>query len=185
MKKIIKFLWNWILFIALPIPYLKVTTRGVMGGEWNTWFLSGQKSARREYDRSVSQMSFIWTGLFSTMLLSVGLHIACSDYSGRYLLDIVLSVIVIMWMVLLTPQIQLSYETWNWATASSFTNNLGEAGVHKHAFQKLAHNFLVMKMREYSDLDDFEEFNHLEHIFRVLDLWKGQRKDLGERTIMD
>ncbi len=178
MKKIMRFLWNWSLFIALPIPYLKVTVRGVSGGEWNTWFLQATK---REYGRSVTQMMCIWTGLCVTILFSVSLHVACSNYSDRYLIDIVLSTIVILWIILLTPQIQLSYEIWNWSLVSSFTNNLRGAGIHdKTSFQKMAQDFLIMKFRDANATNDFEVFNHLEHIFRILDLWKGQRNDFSK-----
>lgn len=180
MYSIMRFFRAWILFLAFPIASMRLERAGKVRGEWNTWLLSGLKSAKREYGRSVTQMGCIWWGLVVTTMFMVGIHFLLSGKTElQGVIDIVGVALLCMWISLLTPQVLLSYEMWNWVKVLKFGSFHFEHGVRDaEQVQNLAKIFLASEAGVAFEKGHYEEFTHLEYVMKRVDLWKGKRQDI-------
>lgn len=183
MKTVENFLKSILLFIFLPIPYFCIASSGRPQGEWNTW-LGEDSSAKRHYDSSVALMFSIWIGLFLTIVTSAIIHFLLrNNHFTQVIVDITMLTLNVMWISMLSSKIMLSYETWNWMKAIKFGNRLCETGrTESNQVAKAAFDFLTEELVIAGKNNSYKKFNHLEHIFRILDFWKGKRTDLADKA---
>lgn len=181
---------NWMkaimLFIILPIPVLYLDWVGKPRGEWNTWFLDGDTGAKRRYAGSVTLMLNIWAGIIFTTLAGLIIHLMCSmslSFDSGYLriIDVSMLALCLMWVVLLSPKIVLSYETWNWMKACKFLVRLHRSGIsERDVLNSHVKNFLAIEFKLAGEKGEYHVFNHLEDVMRSLHMWNGRRSDLAD-----
>lgn len=168
-------LWNkfW-LFVLLPIPMWQIFRNGAPFGEWNTWLVNDSRSAKRQYSGSVSLMFAIWIGIAATAMVACAEYYYFESRGWQFVLAL-----LITWIVNLFPKMATAYETWNWAKATNILAALHRHGLtDKTTFPKAIKEFLVEQFGHASRSGDFARFNHLESVFRCLDVWKGKRQEI-------
>ncbi len=184
-KKMMKAIW---LFIILPIPVLYLDTHGRPWFEWNTWLVDGDTAAKRRYASSVTLMFNIWVGIVLTTLVALLIHLICIMDAGHHIdntsikiIDTAMFALCSIWILLLSPKIMLSYETWNWMKAHKFLIRVYKSeNRDEKKIEGLVKDFLTIELKLASEKDEYKVFNHLEDVMRSLDAWKGRRKDLVE-----
>jgi hypothetical protein len=137
-------------------------------------------TARREYSRSVYQRANVVILLYLIIILIVSL--------GRTDIGKIIAgtPLVALCLILLTPQILLSYETWNWWKVSSLQRKFGKySGTYETGDAALiVKRFLIQEVciSRHGDLNRQSSFNHLFHLFRIMDFWKYSRRTLFEQA---
>lgn len=176
MKAIGNYLWNLMIFLITPILVILMECLGVQ--------VPYSSSVNREYSRSVHQRINVVFILYITV---IGLLLISQIVTYAVIVTVPLSLACI---AMLTPQVLLSYETWNWWKIASLQRRLRKyksVSYEKGEKATLIKNFLE-KEAMIADLYGYhhwERFNHLLHLFRTLEYWKGTRKELLERCGID
>jgi hypothetical protein len=94
-----------------------------------------------------------------------------------------MSILVLIWVIVSWPKIMTAYETWNWWKAFRFVVRMYDVGIRSNKDLRerlvpfLADEMTLALSRPYYS-QCLHEFNHLEYVFRLLDIWKGQRADI-------
>lgn len=175
---------NILMFLTMPIAMFVLDLSGRPRGEWNTWLVSGENSAQRQYRDSVTMMFCIWVGIFITGVFCVVVHVMLLNQASaiRYFVDIAMCLLLITWLILLSPKIMLSYETWNWVKAFKFLTKMHKSGYSKkNELKNIVLEHLVIELGVAKESGLMVEFNHLENVFRCLDLWKGKRGEIVDK----
>ncbi len=133
-------------------------------------------AATREYSRSVMQRVNVTFLLY----VIVSLIALFSPDLPRQIGGIL---IIVLCMVMLTPQILLSYETWNWCKIVSLQAQFRKCGGGSYERGELAiliQNFLKRELitAEMHGYHKWEKFDHIFHLFRTLEYWKRSKKEL-------
>ncbi len=176
MKAIKNYLWNLAIFLTTPVLLLVTEMLGIS--------VPNYPSAVREYSRSMYQRANVVFVMFVQLIV---IFLAIPDVRVA---TVVSSLIFIVFISLFTPQVLLSYETWNWWKLASFQRQLHHyksRGYENSDVAKLTENFLT---REVVTTDMYgyyawDRFNHLFHLFRTLEYWMRPRKELFKISGID
>lgn len=166
MNAIYRYLGNLILFIFLPLPLIGLS-RGVVGGQWNTW-LSGPPGhpcrAEREF-AVVREVGFIWIGTLVTVFFAI-LNISIQGMNAS---NEVVILINLVWLICSTPIILKSYQVWGWNKVNNFGLKMLQMG--KGIDRSVCVNeFIDGELKEAKRRDCYYDYRYVQHLVRVLGL---------------
>ena len=169
MKAIKNYLWNLAIFLTTPVLLLVTEMLGIS--------VPNYPSAVREYSRSMYQRANVVFVMFVQLIV---IFLAIPDVRVA---TVVSSLIFIVFISLFTPQVLLSYETWNWWKLASFQRQLHHyksRGCDNSDVAKLIENFLIREavITEMYGYHTWDRFHHLFHLFRTLEYWRRSKKEL-------
>lgn len=169
MRKIGNYLWNLVIFLITPPLFAVMDLLGSV--ERHTG------PAIRDYDRSVIQrmnvVLILYVHVFAMCFL-------CYIYKVTLYIP---AALFILSVAILTPQVLLSYETWNWWKIASLQRqfrSLKQGDYEKGELAKLIENFLASELMtaEMSGFHTWNRFDHVFHLCRILGYWKRTRREL-------
>lgn len=175
MKTLIRFFKNFLMFLILPFTWWKVESCGSIGLGFNTML---REKYRRSYNSSVLEPLLLWIGFFSTTLMFVVMDMVM--VKGNEIITFIIVVHSAIWFMALIPIIGRSYEATNWRKAALFSKGLREGNFSHGEIRRRVKGFLGGNLSLAIGDESNREFDHLEHVLRLLDLWEGSRKELME-----
>lgn len=175
MKTLIRFVENFLMFLILPIIWYQVESCGQIGASWNTML---RNKYRRSYNGSVSGPLMLWLGLFFNIILFVVMSIMI--VRDNHVITFIAVINNFVWLVVLTPIINRSYEAMNWRKAGLFSLSLRTQKLSKYELKERVKKFLVHNLVIAIKNGSNVEFDHLEYVLRVMDLWEGTRTEVLE-----
>lgn len=169
MKTLIWFLKNFLMFLILPFTWYQIEMCGQVGFGWNTLV---RDRYNRSYRSSILEPLLLWIGFFCTNLMLM------IFVKGQQAMIPVAVANFVIWFMVLIPVISRSYESVNWRKAAFFSAELRSRKLSSDEINKLVKNFLVLNLSSAMRDGSNKEFDHLEHVLRVSDFWKGARMEL-------
>ncbi len=162
MNAIYRYFRNLLFFVLLPIPLIGLT-RGVVGGQWNTWKSAPGYPSRAEREFAVvREVGFIWFGIFITSFFTFS-SISLKGMNEVYIL------ICLVWFICCTPIILKSYQVWGWYKVNNFGLKMFEMsrGIDRGA---CVSEFLEREYKLAKSRDCYYGYRYSQHLVRVLGL---------------
>ncbi len=171
MRAIKNYFWNLVIFLITPPLFAVMDFMG--GVERHT------SPAMRDYNRSVIQR----VNVVSILYIQVStICFFCYVYKSSVHIPVALFILSV---AMLTPQVLLSYETWNWWKIASLQRqfrNLRQGDYEKGELYTIILNLLTRELvaKEIHGFHFESRFDHIFHLFRTLGYWKRTRRELFE-----
>lgn len=169
MRAIKNYFWNLVIFLITPFLHVVIDSLGVE--------VSYSGPASREYSRSVTQRANVVVILYTLFLV---MFLVSNTMIAAVLVSVPLFIVCI---TILTPQVLLSYETWNWWKIASLQRqfrNLRQGDCENGELYTLILSHLARELMaaEMNGHHFWHRFDHIFHLFRTLEYWKKTRKEL-------